>query len=99
MENASILDFELKQRMTRRQVDVFSLSRIPAGHDQAARIGVGFYLSNQITDLVHSVLLRIISAKRAPQVTVNWSKIARRPPELRSVLLVGPLGPDVDAAR
>src|SRR5829696_5873139 len=36
MKNAPILHFELKQRMTRRQIDVISLSRIPARYDQSS---------------------------------------------------------------
>src|SRR5690242_6274392 len=47
MQHAPALDFELKQRVTRRQIDVVSLSWIPTRHDQSARIRIIFYLCNQ----------------------------------------------------
>ena len=36
VKNATVLHFELKQRVTRRQVDVVSLARIPTGNDQSS---------------------------------------------------------------
>src|ERR1043165_8746745 len=64
VKNATVLDLELKQRVTRRQIDVISLARIPTGHDQSARIRIRLDLSNQICDLVHSVFRWIVSTKR-----------------------------------
>src|SRR5215510_5941615 len=98
VKHASILDFELKESVARRQIDVGRLARIPAGNDQAARIRIGANLVQEIRDLVDTVLLRIITAERAPEITIDWSKISRRPSKLCSVFFVGPLGPDIDPA-
>jgi hypothetical protein len=52
-----------------------------------------------ICDLVHAVLLRIVSPKRPPEITVDWTKIAGRSAKLFGMCFVSPLGPDIDAAR
>ena len=36
VQDAAVLDFELKKRVARRQIDVVSLARIPTGHDHSA---------------------------------------------------------------
>src|SRR5690242_12296426 len=53
-------------------------------------------LFEQLRNLIDAVLLRIVTAKRPPQIPVNWSKISRRPAKLARVFVVGPLGPNVD---
>src|SRR5262245_23097657 len=49
-------------------------------------------------NLVHAILLRIISAKRSPEIAVDRAKISCRSAKLLGVCFVGPLSPDVDAA-
>src|SRR6185503_8446918 len=97
--HATILNFKLKQRVTRRKIDVIRLARIPTSDNQATRIRIGANLFQQVCDLVHAVPLRIIPAERTPEKTVNWSKITSRPAKLSGVFFVGPLGPDVYATR
>src|SRR5215213_8954943 len=99
VKHATAFDFELKERVTRRKIDVIGLARIPTGHNQAARIRIGANLLQQVCNLVHAVLPGIVSSKRAPEITINWSKIAGSPAELCGVFFVSPLGPDVHAAR
>ena len=46
VKDSLLLDFELKQRMTRRQVDVVADARVPTADDQASRVGIGFDFVN-----------------------------------------------------
>src|SRR6185369_17775316 len=77
VKHATIRNFELKERVARRKIDVVSLAWIPTGDNQTARIRIGTNLFQQVGDLVHAVLLRIVSAKRTPEITIDWSKITR----------------------
>src|SRR6185436_18744673 len=41
VKHAATFDFELKERVTRRKIDVVGLARIPTSNNQAARIRIG----------------------------------------------------------
>src|SRR5829696_8171467 len=88
VQNASVLDFELEESVARRKIDVLSLAWIPTGDDQSARIRIGLDQVYEIGDLIDAVALGIVSAKRAPEIAVNWSKITCRSSELLRVCLV-----------
>ena len=62
-EGSSLLNLELKQSVTGRQVDVIAFARVPAADDQTARIRIRFDLVKQTRDLIDSVKLRIMTAK------------------------------------
>ena len=47
MKHSSVFDFELKQRVTRRKIDVVGLTRIPTSDNQSSRIGVRSNLFQQ----------------------------------------------------
>src|SRR6185295_11880011 len=93
------IHFELKQGVAGRQVYVISLARIPTRHDQAPRVGVILDSVDESSNLIDAVTRRIVTTKRSPEVTVNRPQIARLALEAFRVLFIGPLGPDVDAAR
>ena len=96
-EGSPLFDFELKQGVTRWQIDIVAFARIPATDDQAARIGIRFDLVYQTRDLIDTVSLRVMPAERAPQVTVNRTEIARLAAESSCVFFIRPFFPDVHA--
>lgn len=80
----AVLNADLPERVTRGQRHVIDLARVPSGNDQAAAVGVGFDLLNEVRDLVgRATGFR----KTAPLVAVDGAKIA---------VLVGPFIPDAD---
>src|SRR5687767_10503740 len=81
--------------MARRQGYLVAGFRVPAGHDQAARVWVIIYLTDQPRDLVNAVHLRVMSAERTPQIAVNRSQITFLTFEPRRLLLCRPLLPDI----
>ena len=99
MQHTAVFDFELKQRVTRRKVHVVGLPRVPTGNDQSSRIRIDANQFQQVRDLIDTVLIGIIPAKRAPEITVDWSKIAGGSSKLLRVCFVGPFGPDVYTSR
>src|SRR5258708_565080 len=98
MKRPSFCNFELKESVTRRQVDFFGVSRIPAGNDQAARIWICLNLANQFGNLIDTIAFRIVTAERTPKIPIDWAEIACLASKPAGVLLVGPFGPDVDTA-
>jgi hypothetical protein len=56
MKSATILDFELKQRMTRRQIHIISLARIQPVTINLRESGLVRSVQ-QISDLIDAVLL------------------------------------------
>ena len=88
MQHASI-HFELKQSVAGRQINFIGLARIPAGNDQAARIGISLDLFDETRDLIDTVTLGIVTAKRAPEIAINRPKIARLAMEASRVFLIG----------
>ena len=84
--NSPSLHVKLKQHVTRRQRHLIDFSRIPCADDQAPAFRIGFYLRNQIIDLidVHSVSAAPIPPLRA----INAAKLA---------VFVSPFIPDRDA--
>jgi len=65
----------MEQSVARRQIDVVSLMRIPTSHDQTPRIGIRFDLVDQAGNLINAVTIRIVTAKRTPEITIDRSKI------------------------
>src|SRR6266403_1085179 len=98
-EGSRMLNFELKQRVTWRQVDFIAFARVPAANNQTPRIGIRFDLIDQTRNLIDAVSLRIMPAEGTPEVSVHWPKIARLAAKAPRVLCVRPFLPDVDAAR
>src|SRR5688572_23339918 len=84
--------------MARRQGDLVAGFRVPARHDQTARVRVSFYLTDQPGDLVNAAHLRVISAERTPQITINRPEIAFLATKTRRLLLCRPLLPDIHTA-
>ena len=63
MREGSVFDLKLKQRMTRRQIDIVTFARVPTADNQPARIRIRFDFINQPGYLIDAVGLRIISAE------------------------------------
>src|SRR5688572_10689813 len=95
MQNLTIFDLELEKSVTGRQVNVVSLVGVPASDDQPPGTGIVLNLLEQVRDLIHTIVFRVIASKRAPEVTVYWSKIAGFAPETKGVSTVSPLCPDI----
>src|ERR1043166_6923677 len=96
-EGFGLFDFELKNRVTRRQIDVVTFAWVPTAHDQPAGKWIRFDLFNQAGNLIHAVPVGIMAAKRSPKITINRAEIAwlaSKPPRM---LLIGPLFPNVYA--
>src|SRR5438552_11924792 len=85
--------------MAWRQVHILSLARIPTSDNQTPRVLVVLNFADQIRDLINAIAFRIVSTKRAPQVTIYWPKIARWASETFSVRVIRPLGPNIHAFR
>src|ERR1041384_6554507 len=99
MEHTLLFDLELKNRVTRRQVNFVGDARIPTRDEQPPRVWVTFDLFDESCDLIDAVARRIMPAERAPEITIDGAEITRRAPEPARVFEVGPLLPDVHAAR
>jgi len=98
MQPATAVDFELKQRMAWRQRNVIAHTRVPTADEQPPRIRIDLDLADQPFDLIDAVRLRIIAAKRAPQIAVNRAEIAGFAAKSRRLFLGRPFGPNIDAA-
>src|ERR1051326_8217257 len=96
-EGSRTFHLELKDRVTRRQIDVLALTRVPAAHDQPAGKRIRFDLLDQARNLIDAVAFRIMATERSPEVTVDWAHVTRLPPKSARVLPVGPLFPDIDS--
>src|SRR5207253_10669513 len=97
MKHTLFFDFELKQRVTGRQIDVIAFARIPAADDQTARVGICFDLLNQSCNLIDAVAFRTATAERTPEVAVNWTKISGLATKAPSMFFISPFFPDVHA--
>ena len=80
------LHIELEQAVAGRQGHLLYLGGVPGRHQQAAAVGVFFYLFDDIGDLVDGAAVAI--GPRAPLRTVDGTQVA---------VLVGPLVPDSHA--
>ena len=98
-EGFRILDFELEQRMTRRQINLIAFTRIPTADNQAARIRVRFDFINQTRDLIEAVRLWIMAAEGTPKVSIHRPEIAGLATETPRVLGIGPFLPNIDPGR
>src|SRR6266403_5684875 len=76
-EGSRMLNFELKQRVTWRQVDFIAFARVPAANNQTPRIRIRFDLIDQTRNLIDAVSLRIMPAEGSPEISINRPKIAR----------------------
>jgi hypothetical protein len=97
MQHTIVFDFELKQRVTRWQIYVVSLTWIPTGDDQPSRIRIALDGLNKVCDLVYAVAFRIVTTERAPEIAVYRSQISDIAPEPLSVCFISPLCPDINA--
>src|SRR2546421_4185969 len=77
----TLLNFELKQRVTWRQIDVVTFARVPAADDQSSRIGIRFDLINQSRDLINAVAFWIVPPERSPEVSINGAHVTRFAPK------------------
>src|SRR6516165_7486063 len=59
VQRPPVLDLELEQRVTRRQCDLITNSRVPTRNDQSSRIRICLDLPDQPSDLVDAVQLRV----------------------------------------
>src|SRR5258706_1981350 len=66
----ALLDLKLKERVTRRQIDVVTFPRVPAADDQSSRIGIRFDLINYSRDLIDAVAFWIVPSERLPEISV-----------------------------
>src|ERR1044072_4189651 len=91
-----LFNFELKERMTGRQVHQLTLRGVPARDDQATRVRVPFDVVDEARKLVNAVSLRIVAAKGTAEVAVHRPQIARRTTEAARMLFFSPLLPQVN---
>ena len=99
MEHTPALDLELKERVTGREVNLVGHARVPARDDQSSWVGVAFDLRDEARDLVNAVARRIVAAERTPEIAVDGAAVALLAPVAARAREVGPLLPDVHAAR
>src|ERR1041385_4188090 len=76
-EGFLLLDFELKQSVTRREGDVVTLARVPTAHYQSTGIGIRLNLVDQPRDLIDAVAFWVVTAERAPEISVDRAKVTR----------------------
>src|ERR1051326_4428026 len=96
---STFFDLELKQRVTGRKIDVVALARVPATYDQSTRIWIRFDLVNQPRYLIDSVVVRVMTAERAPEISVNRAEVAGFAAKATRVLFISPFLPNIHAAR
>src|SRR3989442_10826870 len=75
-EGFIFFDLELKQRVTRRQIDVIALARVPPADNQATRVRIRFDFVNESRDLIDAVAFRIMPAERTPEVAIDRTEVA-----------------------
>src|SRR2546423_136608 len=90
-----VLNFELKQCVTRWKIDFVSISGVPAGHDQPARVWIAIDLGDEPFNLIDPVARWILSSERSPQIAVDRSQVAGLPAKTAGVFFIGPLRPNV----
>src|SRR5437899_1610149 len=95
MEHALLFDFELKQRVTWRQIDIVALARVPAADNQTPRVRLRLDLSDQSSNLVHAISPGIMAAERTPEIAVNRTQIARFTAKAPRVVFISPFSPNV----
>ncbi len=83
--------------MTWREVDSIRFAWIPAADNQAPRIGIRIDLANQTRNLIDAVTLGVMSAKRAPKITINGAEVSCLSTEAARMFVIGPFLPDVNA--
>ena len=94
-----MLDFELKQSVTRREVDVVTLARVPTAHYQSTGIGIRLNLVDQPRDLIDAVAFWVVTAERAPEISVDRAKVTSFASEAARVFIVSPFLPNIHTAR
>jgi len=97
VKQVSMFDFELTQRVTRRQINIVTFARIPATDDQAARVWIRFDLVYQTRDLIYAIAFWIVPTERTPKITVDWTEVARLATESSGVFFIRPFLPNIDA--
>lgn len=94
-----MLYLELEECVAGREVNVVRDARVPSRDDESARVRVPLNLTHEPRELINAVALGVMSAEASPEVTVDGAEVALLAAEARGVLRVGPLLPDVHAAR
>src|SRR6476660_3129202 len=71
----SVFDLELKQRVTRRKVDIVAFAGIPAADDQATRMRIRLDLVDESCNLIDAVSGWVVTPEGAPEVSINGTQV------------------------